>query len=380
MKKSILLFAALILCAKVWPQVHQGITHQAVMRNAANELVTNQEVGIQVSILQGSAEGTAVFVETHQPESNQNGLITYVIGQGTLVSGSFADIDWADGPYFLKTEADPEGGTNYSITGVTQFHSVPYAYHSNTFTGQEDMLARIEALEDALYNGDNDNGNENENGTVTDIDGNEYLTVIIGNQEWMAENLRVTRYRNGDDIPAVFNDEDWEETTDGAYAVYPHAEVDGVNSPEEMVDAYGKLYNWHAVDDTRGLCPEGWHVPSDDEWTELGDYLGGNSDAGGELKSTRRHPQNPHPRWDNPNTGATNASGFSGLPASQRMFDGSYWHEPPGGHASIWTSTEEYPDSEFAWSRFLRYNRSDLQPYIGSRRGSGRSVRCIYSE
>ena len=90
-------------------------------------------------------------------------------------------------------------------------------------------------------------------------------------------------------------------TIEGAYAIYPHSIVDGINSAAEMVEAYGKLYNWYAVDDDRGLCPEGWHVPTDAEWTTLTDYLGGSSIAGGKMKSTRTEPD-PHPRWASPNT------------------------------------------------------------------------------
>jgi len=132
MKKPLLISAALILCTTLMAQVPQGISHQAVIRNTQGELVTGQTIGVRVSILQGSAEGVAVFVETHQPLSNENGLITYVIGEGTPTLGFLDDIDWTSGPYFLKTEADPAGGSNYTITGTTQFLSVPYALHAGT--------------------------------------------------------------------------------------------------------------------------------------------------------------------------------------------------------------------------------------------------------
>ena len=222
-------------------------------------------------------------------------------------------------------------------------------------------------------------GTTPETGTVTDIDGNVYQTVNIGDQWWMAENLRVKQYNDGTGIDHPVDNQDWMNTTTGAYAIYPHSAVNGIDSDEEMVDAYGKLYNWYAVDEYRGLCPEGWGVPSDEEWTKLGNYLGGNSVAGAKLKSTRTHPD-PHPRWDQ-HLGivSTNESGFSGLPGSQRMYDGEFGTEP-GYHASMWTSTEEHSDSEFAWSRFLTKNSDELKPYIGSRRGSGRSVRCMMYE
>jgi len=222
-------------------------------------------------------------------------------------------------------------------------------------------------------------GTTQETGTVTDIDGIVYQTVKIDDQWWMAENLKVTRYNDGTYIDYPVDNTDWMNRTTGAYAIYPHSAVNGIDSDKEMVDAYGKLYNWYAVDDDRGLCPEGWGVPSDEEWTKLGDYLGGDSVAGAKLKSTRTHPD-PHPRWDK-HLGiiSTNESGFSGLPGSQRMYDGEFGTEP-GYHASMWTSTKEDPDSEFAWSRFLTKNSDELKPYIGSRKGSGRSVRCIMYE
>lgn len=113
-------------------QVPQGISHQAVIRNAANELVTDSPIGIRVGILQGAADGTEVYSETHTPQSNANGLISFVIGQGANQSSDFSDIDWANGPYFIETKADPEGGTNYSIEGVSQLWSVPYALSAGT--------------------------------------------------------------------------------------------------------------------------------------------------------------------------------------------------------------------------------------------------------
>jgi hypothetical protein len=131
MRKTITtaIFAALLL--NVMAQAPQGISHQAVIRNAANELVINSPIGIKVSILQGSASGTVAYSETHTPMSNTNGLISFVIGQGAVLSGVFANIDWASGPYFIKTQADPEGGSNYTISGTTQILSVPYALHAS---------------------------------------------------------------------------------------------------------------------------------------------------------------------------------------------------------------------------------------------------------
>lgn len=208
-------------------------------------------------------------------------------------------------------------------------------------------------------------------GTVTDIDGNVYQTVNIGDQRWMAENLRTTRYRNGDVIPFGLSDNEWENTTSGAYAIYPHTNVDGINTDEEMVNAYGKLYNWYAVDDSRGLCPEGWHVPTDAEWTTLTHYLGGSSVAGGKMKSTRTEPD-PHPRWDEPNIDATNESGFSALPGGNR---GSYGSYTTIGDFGYWWSSTEYRTT-LAWFRYLYYYDGDVDRDSFNKQ-NGFSVRCL---
>ena len=207
---------------------------------------------------------------------------------------------------------------------------------------------------------------------LTDIDGNVYQTVKIGDQWWMAENLRVTRYRNGDAIPTGLSNDEWQNTTSGAYAIYPHGSVDGINSDAEMVAAYGKLYNWYAVDDDRGLCPEGWHVPSDDDWTLLVTYLGGSRLAGGKMKSTRTEPD-PHPRWRSPNTGATNESGFSGLPGGYRNLGGNY-HEHFGLLGEWWSSTEN--DYGSAWGRYLHSTLGYVYRDYGYKQ-DGFSVRCL---
>lgn len=138
MKKRSTIFAALILVAsaffmqKISAQAPNKMSYQAVIRNASNALITNQTVGMQVSILQGSPTGTAVYVETQTPTTNTNALVSIEIGSGTIVSGNFTTIDWANGPYFIKTETDPAGGTTYSITGTSELMSTPYALYSKT--------------------------------------------------------------------------------------------------------------------------------------------------------------------------------------------------------------------------------------------------------
>jgi len=126
------ILVSLLASASVFAQAPETMSYQAIVRDASNNLVANHAVGMQISILKGSTSGNAVYVETQTPESNANGTISIEIGGGTPVTGTFATIDWADGPYFIKTEADPTGGTSYTITGTNQLLSVPYALHAKT--------------------------------------------------------------------------------------------------------------------------------------------------------------------------------------------------------------------------------------------------------
>jgi uncharacterized protein (TIGR02145 family) len=186
--------------------------------------------------------------------------------------------------------------------------------------------------------------------------GEEFKTVKIGNQVWMAENLNVDHYRNGDPIPTGLSNAQWESTTQGACAIY--------NDDDSNDKIYGKLYNWYAVNDARGLCPVGWHVPSDDEWTLLTLSFGGEKVAGGKMKSSTG--------WNAPNTGATNSSGFTGLPGGYRGGDGPYYYVGYGGY---WWSSTEY-DSTSAWYRILSYDGSDVSRGNYNEQG-GFSVRCV---
>ena len=178
-----------------------------------------------------------------------------------------------------------------------------------------------------------------------------YSTVQIGDQCWFAENLRTTTYLNGDAIPQNLSDGDWSSTTSGAMTFYN-------NGP-----AYGGLYNWYAVDDARGLCPSGWHVPTDGEWTVMTDHLGGESIAGVQMKTTYG--------WLYDDNG-TNSSGFSGLPGGYRNGIAGYFLS--AGDTGYWWSSS--PNGSFAWSRYLYSTVEDVSRYNANRR-SGWSVRCV---
>ncbi len=206
--------------------------------------------------------------------------------------------------------------------------------------------------------------------SVTDFDGNIYQTVTIGDQVWMAENLKVTHYSDGSVILLVVDNSDWDALSyaDKAYCWYDNNPTNG--------DTYGALYNWAGAmngtssSDTnpsgaQGVCPAGWHLPSDTEWTELIDYLGGDKIAAGKLKETGiKH-------WDSPNTGATNESGFTALPGGYRFY-GSFYDA--GGYANFWTATESSDSS--AWSQLFFYDSTGLQHVVAEKRG-GLSVRCV---
>jgi uncharacterized protein (TIGR02145 family) len=198
-------------------------------------------------------------------------------------------------------------------------------------------------------------------GGVTDVDGNTYNTVQIGNQCWTQSNLKVSKYRNGDNIPTGLSNTAWQNTTAGAYAIYDNNPVnDGL---------YGKLYNHYAVMDTRGLCPTGWHVPTDGEWTTLETFLGGSSVAGGALKSTVTQPTPGG--WFTPNSGATNSSGFSAGPGGRRFDDGDFINVGYWGYC--WSSSLSGSN---AWNRFLYSNDVNTYRYNLSRT-LGFSVRCL---
>jgi uncharacterized protein (TIGR02145 family) len=550
MRLIVTLFLLSLVHTQLIAQAPQRISYQAVVRNSSNGLVSSTQVGMRISILQGSASGTAVYAERHTPTTNENGLLTIEIGGGTLESGTFSSIQWANGPFFIKSETDPAGGTSYSITGTTQLLSVPYALYANTagngippgtqagqmlywdgtkwttlpkgtngqylkwcndtltwgpclpvlktiavknvddhpqataniavlsdggsyitefglcvskspnptypndhvgsaysysqlglteivfgiesnttyyvrayavnsvgvaygneisFTAKTfstpvvllDSISSIDSSSAILWGTISNTGsaavnqkgfvwdtvpnvslNSNNNSyipvgnndfsavilnlkpnkkyyvrafagnnygnsysaeqsfitdsitvpppppppppaptSLSDIDGNVYPVIKIANKHWISKNLDVTHYKNGDSIPQVQDAATWASLTTGAWCYYENQTANGTT--------YGKLYNWYAMNDPRGIAPEGWHVPTDTDWQSLTDSLGGFAVAGGKLKATTL--------WDLPNWGATNSSGFSALPGGYRYYNGSFGFKGANGH--WWSST-----------------------------------------
>jgi uncharacterized protein (TIGR02145 family) len=547
MRLIVILYLLFFCITNLIAQAPQRISYQAVVRNSSNGLVSSSQVGIRISILQGSLTGTSLYTERHTPTTNENGLLTIEIGGGTVQSGTFASIQWANGPFFIKAETDPTGGSNYTITGTTQLLSVPYALYANTAgngmhpgtqagqmlywdgtkwttlpkgtNGQylkwcndtltwgpclpvintkgltksdnhPEVLVDVEVLSDGgsyilefgicvsktpnpVYPNDQvgtsypntqlgltqfvfptenntkyyvrayaksnvgiaygkelsidavtfslptvlldsitsiDSVSATLSGTISydgnlsitekgfvwdtipnvkitnnkivssssgsvfssslinlkpnktyhvrayainsqglsysneqsfltdsvipppppppppaptsliDIDGNVYPVIKIANKHWISKNLDVTRYRNGDPIPQVQDSAAWSNLTTGAWCYYENQTANGT--------VYGKLYNWYAMNDPRGIAPEGWHVPTDAEWTVMIDSLGGAAVAGGKLKAVTL--------WNSPNVGATNSSGFNALPGGLRYPFLQFNHK---GQWGLWWSS-----------------------------------------
>lgn len=208
--------------------------------------------------------------------------------------------------------------------------------------------------------------------TVTDIDGNMYATLRIGDQCWMASNLKTSHYSDGSEIPNVTGNNEWRSQNTGAWCNYENNAVHGTT--------YGKLYNWFAAMDVRGVCPLGWHVPSDEEWKQLENTLGISADevndigvrgetenVGGMMKATAS--------WNAPNAGATNESGFSGLASGNRdgFSAGTFFN---AGSIGYWWSSSDYGEFNYAWYRRLSSSNAGVGRY-GYYKRSGFCIRCL---
>lgn len=474
------LFAILMICVStLFAQAPNKFSYQAVVRNTSNQLVVNTLVGIRVSILQNSATGSVVYSETQMLSTNANGLVTMNIGDGTVIYGSFNNIDWSAGTFFLKSEIDPTGGTNYSISSTQQLLSVPYALYANeagnSFSGDYNDLTNKPTIPaaannatltiqrnnstvgtftadassdktvnisvptttsdltnnsgyitadqlDALLNAMNSRMDSLQTvlsaqnveiaslsntvdslgayadslgdivdecgclstfhcgtSTISDYDGNAYSTVKLGGQCWMAENLRTTHYSNGDPI-------DLSTTTSTTIPYRYNPASDSTN-----VGTYGYLYNWAAVmngatsseanpSGVQGVCPTGWHVPSDAEWTAMKEYVssqsqyicGSNSsNIGKALASTTGWDSSTSTACGVGTTQSTNnAAGFNARPAGNYYASGGNGF---GYYANFWTTTET---SGNAYSYNLSYTSPSLNR-SSSGKASGFSVRCV---
>jgi uncharacterized protein (TIGR02145 family) len=379
--KHFLLLLSFSLSLLTFAQTPKTISYQGVARNATGQPIPNQSIKIKLSLLETATSSNSLYTETHTPTTSGQGLFALQIGAGTVLSGTYANLDWSNGPKFVKTEIDPTGGDNFTLSSTNPLNAVPFALFAASGTPgprglKGDTGARgpqgsigltgpqgikgdtgvrgpigpqgiagtngktilngnakpatslgtlgdfyINTATDTLYgpktvggwgtgislvgpkgsfpNGTNVGdmqywngsvwvmiqiGQKNQvltiqNGTpewkdnsgakdyISDLEGNKYEIVTIGTQTWMAEDLQVTKFNNGDAIAEVFNS--WLN----------------LNSPCYLGSGATIFYNGFVVTDSRNVCPAGWHIPSSNEVTTLVNYLGGNSLAGKKLKS-----------------------------------------------------------------------------------------------
>ena len=385
MKKfTLILFIAIIGVATIFAQTPQAFKYQTVVRNNLGDLITNQIVSFRIGIIQNSISGIFVYSETHIDTTNQFGLVLLEIGTGTVEFGVFEDIGWGDADHYLNIEFDQNGGANYQFIGTSQLLSVPYSLLANEVINDKDEQT-FSVSGDTLFI---ENGNYVIlpgvapvitficGDILTDIDGNNYATVQIGSQCWMAENLNKGTMINP--INGGTNN-DGDQTDNGIIEKYCY------DNNTTDCDTYGGVYQWDemmqyvSTSGAQGICPTGWHVPSDDEFKTLEMELGmtqAQADDDG-WRGTNQGSQlaGNIALW---NTGALennpgfNTSGFVALPGGYRSHLGGMVNYK-GINANFWSSTEVGSEARH---RNLHYDK--LQVGRGYwYKTNGYSVRCV---
>ncbi len=274
--------------------------------------------------------------------SNNSVTLTWQYGGSPLIDGFVIDRKEGEGSWiegFASLSSNQKSFTDNSVTGVNE-----WAYRVYTKLGSKYSSVIGERI-----------GTDGAIGSIT-YQGYTYQTVYISGTEWFAENLRTTKYQDGTIIPNVTNNSSWGELSSPAYCWYN-------NDQSTYGNTYGTLYNWYAVN-TGNLCPTGWHVPTDAEWTALIDYVGGASIAGYKLKATSG--------WSSGGNG-TDEYGFSALPGGSRFSYDGYFYTM--GYYGTWWSSTEY-DATHAWGRSINYDYGYVSRYsYGNRLGF--SIRCV---
>lgn len=325
-------------------------TSWALIEPAADGMVLSLESGLPVWKEQQTVSNLPIVITTNITDVTENSA---TCGGSILSSGGF-EIS-AKGICWSSTNIIPtindnivgsgNGMGNFTI-GLTNLPWSNYYYvRAYAVNSMGVSYGDVKTIESPI---------------VVDADGNIYHTVKIGTQVWMVENLKTTKYNDGSAIPLVTDNTAWRNLSTPGYCWYN-------NNKASNGDTYGALYNWYVVE-TGKLCPAGWHVPNDAEWTQLTDYLGGTSVAGGKLKEAGTT------HWNSPNTGATNDFGFTTLPAGYRDLD---YFKNIGNRSYLWSVTEiSASGSNRAWYRLISNDISEILRYSGLKE-AGFSVRCV---
>jgi len=388
----ITLFVNSILFAQAPPE---AFNYSGAARDAQGNPISDKNVGLELSILKGSPIGAVQYRERYSVNTDKFGVFNCAVGKGSVQQGTFSAISWSNDSYFLRVGLDVNGGNNFVEIGTTQLLSVPYALYAKsaaptainagsnfTVTGQGTPTNPYVISASSGGNGGYTGppiftpGNG-----VTDIDGNNYKTIILGTQEWMAENLKVTKYSNGNPIPNIANNAQWSGLTTGAWSNYNN------NNANNAI--YGKLYNWYAVTDTRNICPLGWHAPNEAEWITLFSFIDpytnvdnpnfingverSNFYAGGMMKATGTL-QTQDGLWQHPNFEASNGSGFSSLPVGERYSNGTF---SPNGFEANWWIAQDYSPSINCWTIKVDIYEGGIRKNNSVVKTSGHPLRCV---
>ncbi len=354
MKKMKKLFIAFVLTSALFSCKKETTTPNTSSNNTTDTTKTSNDVSISGFDCAGvKIVGT---LTKDKVASNVTATITYTGGNGKIYpmnSHTSTGVIGLTATLQAGTLANGEGTLVYTISGTPT--SSDTANFAITLGGKSCLISV--KVEDVSQNPTSGYGPN-----ITDIDGNTYKTVTIGTQTWMAENLKTAKYNDGTVIPNITDKTLWPNLTTGAWAYYNN---DAANDAK-----YGKLYNWYAVSKTsngnKNVCPTGWHVPTNAEWTVLTDYLGGESVSGGKMKEVGTTS------WNILNTDATNTSLFSALPGGTRLNDG--YDEVIGSQGYWWSSTEGLTNS--AWCRSLGYGSGGISIFHFIKE-NGVSVRCL---